>query len=223
MPRKPKQSSEARIPLSRDRVLQAALALADEVGIDSLSMRKLGDALGVKAMSLYKYVANKDEVFDGIVELVAAEFYVPETGADWKKEFHIRATTAHEVLLRHPWATTLIVSRANVGPNMLRYVDATLGCLRDAGFSYTLLDHAWNAVDSYVYGFTLQKLNFPFKEEEYAGAAKAYLPQIVDTYPYLAGLSRHVIDGHHSGIHSIEFGLKLVLDGLEKLRDETSH
>lgn len=215
-----KKRATARPPLSRERVLQAALTLADEIGIESLSMRKLGDELGVKAMSLYKHVANKGEVLDGIIDIVASEIALPSIGEDWKSAMRIRALSAHGVLMRHPWATMLIVSRPNTGPAMLRYVEATLGCLREAGFSYPLLDHAWNAIDSYVYGFTLQKLNFPFQEDEYADVAQAYLPQIIDTYPYLAGLSQHVIAGHYNGIHDIEFGLELLLDGLERLRDE---
>ncbi len=208
-----------REPLSRERVLEAALAYADEFGIDTLSMRKLGEVLGVEAMSLYKHVANKDEILDGIVDRVAEELAVPEVGGNWKAAMRMRALTAHSVLMRHPWATMLIVSRANVGPAMLRYVDATIGCLREAGFSYPLADHAWNALDSYVYGFTLQKLNFPFQPEEYASAAESFMPQIpADVYPYLYGLSQELIAGAHDGVNEIEFGLDLILDGLERMK-----
>ncbi len=208
-----------RAPLSKERVLVAAVALADEIGIESLSMRKLGQALGVQAMSLYKHVANKDDILDGIVDIVAAEIELPAVGADWKEEMHRRATSAHEVLLRHPWATMLIVSRANVGPAMLTYVDATLGCLREAGFSYAMADHAWNAIDSHVYGFTLQELNFPFDPSEYAEVAARFLPMIpVERYPYLTALSHQVIEGEHDGMHDFELGLGLILDGLEALR-----
>jgi AcrR family transcriptional regulator len=212
-----KTSTKARTPLSRERVLQAAMVLADDIGISSLSMRKLGQELGVQAMSLYKHVANKDDILDGIVDIVASEIEVPSIGGDWKAAMRRRSISAHEALLRHPWATMLIVSRANVGPAMLRYVDATLGCLREAGFSYAMADHAWNAIDSYVYGFTLQKLNFPFEPDEYAEVAKAYLPQIpAEKYPYLVGLSQEVIAGHHDGLHDFEFGLDLLLDGLDQ-------
>ncbi len=182
-------------------------------------MRRLGEELGVEAMSLYKHVANRDAILDGIVDIVAGEMAVPTMSGDWKLAMRRRSVTAHEVLLRHPWATQLIVSRANVGPAMLRYVDATIGCLREAGFSYVMTDHAWNAIDSYVYGFTLQKLNFPFQPEEYAPAARAFLPLIpVAEYPYLNGLSQEVISGRHDGLHEFEFGLDLILDGLEGLR-----
>lgn len=207
-----------RTPLSRERVLAAAVTLADKSGIEALSMRRLGEELGVEAMSLYKHAANKDDILDGIVDLVAGEIELPTLGGDWKAAMRRRAISAHEVLLRHPWAALLFVSRANVGPAMLRYVDATIGCLREAGFSYSMADHAWNAIDNHVYGFTLQKLNFPFKPEEYAQAAKAFLPRIPpDTYPYLHGLSQQVIDGRHNGLHDFQFGLELILEGLDRL------
>ncbi len=218
MAAKPKARTRRRTPLSRERVLQAALTLADKEGIEALSMRRLGEELGVEAMSLYKHAANKDDILDGIVDLVAGEIELPTIGGDWKVSMRRRASSAHEVLLRHPWAAMLFVSRANVGPAMLRYVDATIGCLREAGFSYKMADHAWNAIDNHVYGFTLQKLNFPLKPEEYAQAAKAFLPQIPpDRYPYLNGLSQEVIAGRHNGLHDFQFGLDLILDGLERL------
>ncbi len=214
--KKPKRA--VRSPLSKQRVLQAAVALADEVGIESLSMRKLGEALGVEAMSLYKHVANKDDVLDGIVDIVAGQIAVPTIGGDWKAAMRERATSAHQVLLQHPWATLLIVSRVNVGPAMLRYLDATIGCLHAAGFSYAMADHAWNAIDNHIYGFTLQKLNFPFEPQEYAEAAEAYLHMIpAEEYPYLNGLSQEVIAGRHDGLADFGFGLDLILDGLERL------
>ena len=212
-----------RFPLSKDRVLHAAVTFVDEAGIAALSMRKLGEVLGVEAMSLYKHVSNKDDILDGIVDLVASEFEVPAIGGDWKGAMRRRAVSAHEVLMRHPWATMLVVSRLNVGPAMLRYVDATIGCLREAGFSYPMADHAWNAIDSYIYGFTLQKLNFPLEPREYAKMARAFLPRIPeDQYPYLHGMSRQVIDGRHDGLHHFEFGLDLILDGLERQRNRAS-
>lgn len=207
-----------RAPLTRERVLIAALAYADEHGIESLSMRKLGEVLGVEAMSLYKHVANKDEILDGIVDLVATEMELPRLNGKWKAEMRRRAISAHEVLLRHPWATLLIVSRVSAGPAMLRYVDATIGCLRGAGFSYAAADHAWNALDNFVYGFTLHKLKFPLQPEEYAAAAAAYLPHLpVEQFPHLHGMSRQIIDGLHDGVNRLEFGLDLLLDGLEKM------
>ena len=208
--------NESRIPLSKDRVLRVAIALADEGGIGSLSMRKLGQQLGVEAMSLYNHVANKDAILDGMVDVVVAEIDLPAEGADWKTAMRRRAISAHAILVRHPWASSLIVSRVNVGPAMLRYVDSTLGALREAGFSYALVDRAWNAMDSYIYGFTLQELNFPFQPEEYADVAADYRPQIsADDYPYLAELTELVMGDQHDGVADFEFGLDLILDGLE--------
>lgn len=206
-------------PLNREQVLKTALRLADRDGVDSLSMRKLARALHVEAMSLYHHVANKEDLLDGLVELAVSEIELPEIGGNWKVAMRQRALSAHEVLMRHGWATQLIVSRVNVGPAMLAYIDATVGCLREAGFSWALTDHAWNAIDSYVYGFTLQKLNFPFAPDEYASAADEYLPMIPeDRYPYMRAMSIELIEGRHDGINEIELGLELLLDGLERLR-----
>lgn len=208
----------ARTPLSRERVLNAALTYADQHGIESLSMRKLGDLLEVEAMSLYRHVSNKDAILDGLVEVIAARFAPPAPGKTWKKQLRQRCITTHEVLMAHPWATMLVVSRANTGPNMLHYVDATIGCLLSAGFSIPMADYAWNTLDSYVYGFTLSKLNFPFKPEEYADAARGFLPMIPqDTYPHLVTMAQSVIDGEHDGLHNFEFGLDLLLDSLSRL------
>lgn len=212
-------SRKKRAPLNQKLVLEKALALADEIGIEALSMRRLGEELGVEAMSLYKHAANKDEILDGIVDLVAAEIALPKIGGDWRAELKKRAVSAHDVLLKHPWATMLIVSRPNVGPAMLRYIDATIGCLREAGFSWAMADHAWNAIDNHVYGFTLQELNFPFEASDYAAAAKSFLPLISeDEFPYFYGLAVEVIEGRHNGLHDFELGLDLLLDGLERLR-----
>lgn len=219
MGKNPGPGTTTRTPLTRKRVLRAAIRLADKGGIESLSMRKLAQALGVEAMSLYNHVENKEDVLSGIVDIVAGEIEVPTIGADWKEAIRRRAISAHEMLLRHPWASLLIVARINVGPAMLRYVDATLGCLREAGFSYEMADHAWNAIDSHVYGFTLQRLNFVIEPSEYADTAEEYLPLIpADEFPYLNGLSQLVIGGTYDGVHDFEFGLELILDGLERLR-----
>lgn len=207
-----------RAPLTRERVLRAALHLADEEGLEALSMRRLAQELGVEAMSLYNHVAGKDDLLDGIADMVVGEIEVPAIGADWKAAMRRRATSAHEVFLRHPWAPLLIGSRVNVGPAMLRYVNATLGCLREAGFSFELADRAWNAIDSHVYGFTIQELNFPLEPSEYASAARMFLPRLpADEYPYMRALTELVIEGVHRGVHDFQFGLELILDGLERL------
>ncbi|MDC3958877.1 TetR/AcrR family transcriptional regulator [Polyangium jinanense] len=220
----PERRAPRRDPLTRERILRTAIRVADEEGLASLSMRRLAQELGVEAMSLYNHVASKDDLLDGIVDLVVAEIEVPAIGgADWKTAMRKRATSAHEVFLRHPWAPMLVGSRVNVGPAMLRYINATLGCLREAGFSYEMADRAWNAIDSHIYGFTMQELNFPLDPSEYASAAKMFLPRLpADEYPYMRALTELVIDGAHRGVHDFQFGLELLLDGLERLRQRCS-
>ena len=206
-----------RTPLTRERVLRAAVRLADKHGLEALSMRRLAATLRVEAMSLYNHVANKDDVLDGIVDLVIGEITLPTPGGDWKAAMRTRATSAHTVLLAHPWAALLVVSRMNVGPNMFRYIDATLATMRQAGLSWADTDRAWNAIDSFVYGFTLQLQNFPVEPDEYASAAAGYLPMIPATqYPYMHEISRLVAEGTHDGTHDFSFGLELILEGLER-------
>ncbi len=212
-----KSDTTPQIPLSRERILLAAIVLADQGGFESLSMRKIAQELGVQAMSLYNHVANKDDLLDGIVDIVISEIEVPDLGVDWQTAMRRRAKSAHEVLLRHPWATMPIVSRINVGPAMLRYIDATLGCLLEAGFSAEMVDRAWNAIDSHIYGFTLQELNSPIATTEYVNTAQEYIPNIpADKYPYMNRLTHYLIDGHYDGIADFNFGLELILNGLEK-------
>ena len=207
----------ARRPLSRARVLAAALEIADQGGLGALTMRKLAEVLGVKAMSLYNHVANRDDIVEGLVEAVVSEIALPAIGGDWKAALRERATSAHQALGRHPWAAMAILSRLNTGPAMLRYVDATLGCLVAAGFSLELADQAWNAIDSHIYGFTLQELNFPIEAQEYAQMAASYLPEVpVDRYPHLNGLTRAVMEHRYDGLHAFGFGLELILEGLER-------
>jgi AcrR family transcriptional regulator len=214
-----KRRRTTRAPLTRERVLEVAVRIADDEGIGALSMRNLASELGVEAMSLYHHVKNKEEILLGIVDIIAAELYVPAIGGDWREEMRRRATTAHAVLLRHRWATMLLVSQPNVGPSMLRYVNATLGCLVEAGFSYPMADHAWNVIYGHVYGFTLQKLNFPFQPDEYAEVARHYVTtNPTDQYPYLYELARWVMERRHDGVQDFSFGLEILLDGLEQLR-----
>lgn len=206
--------------LTRARILKAAVRLADANGIEGLSMRGLAKQFGVEAMSLYNHVANKDDLLDGMVEHVVDGIALPDPAGDWRDEMRLRAQSAHVQLLAHPWAGMLIVSRANVGPAMLRYVDATIGCLVEAGFSYPVADYAWNAMDSHIYGFTLQELNFPFQPAEYAQVAEQYLPMVPpEDYPYLNHMTGMVAGRRHDGVQSLEFGLELILDGLVELLD----
>lgn len=213
------KKTKTRTPLSRERILQAAIAYANQYGLESLSMRKLAEQLKVEAMSLYNHVAHKEDLLNGMVEAVVSEIEVPDISLQWQEAMRRRAHSAHRVLLAYPWAGSLIVSRLNIGPAMLRYVDATIGCLVRAGFTYPLADHAWNALDSHIYGFTLQELNFPLEPDQYADAASEFLPQLpAGQYPYLTGMSQQVISGQHNGLHDFEFGLEILLAGLEKMR-----
>lgn len=205
-----------RQPLSKERILQAAITMADEGGLATLSMRKLAQILGVEAMSLYNHVANKEALLDGMVDSVVAEMVVPEVGAPWRAEMRRAACSAHAVLMAHPWASLLLVSRVNVGPAKLRHFDATHGCLREAGFSHALADSARNVIDGHVHGFTLQKLLFPLAEGTYAQAAKQFLPMLPqEVYPHMRALTEEVIAGRYSGMHQFEFGLDLILSSLE--------
>ena len=208
-----------RTPLTRDRILRAGVRLADRHGIDALSMRRLAGALRVEAMSLYNHVTSKDDLFDGMVDLVVGEITLPAIGGDWKATMRARAASALAVMAAHPWAPMLVVSRITVGPNRLRYIEATLGALRESGLSWTETDRAWNTMDNYIFGYALQQLHFPVSPDEYAAAAAAYLPMIpADSYPYMHEMSSRVADGLHDGTPDFAFGLELILDGLDRLR-----
>jgi AcrR family transcriptional regulator len=212
---------EPRIPLNRERVLRAAVAFADESGIGTLSMRKLGEALGVEAMSLYNHVANKDELLDAMVDLVFGEIELPRAEADWKTAMRDRAASARQALSSHPWAIALMQSRTSPGPATLRHHDAVIGSLREAGFSIAMAAHAFSALDSYVYGFALQEASLPFDTaQETADVADAILNQFpADEYPHLTQLTvEHVLQPGYDYGNEFEFGLDLILDGLERLR-----
>jgi AcrR family transcriptional regulator len=182
-------------------------------------MRKIAGELGVRAMSLYNYVAGKEQIIDGLVELVVDEFEIPNLGEDWKVAMRRRARSAHKALRHHPWAIIALMNRRHAGPVMLRYVDATLACLRHAGFSYEVADGAWNAMDNHIYGFTLQEVNFPFQPADYPGTAREFLPKVAtQEYPHFTELATMIMEGRYSGLHDLEFGLNLILDGLERYR-----
>jgi AcrR family transcriptional regulator len=210
------------IPLSRDRVLQTTVDLADQGGIESLSMRKLGRELGVEAMSLYNHIANKEDLLDGLADIVIGEIEVPARGDDWKAAMRRRAISAREMLARHPWAGGLIESRTNSSPARLRYPEAVVGNLRQAGFSVEMAIHAFFAVDSYIYGFAVQEQNLPSgTPEELAGVAETILTALpAAEYPYLhEALVDHVLKSGFDYAREFEFGLDLLLDALEKARD----
>jgi AcrR family transcriptional regulator len=212
--------ADARVPLSRDRVLRAAIGLADEAGIESLSMRKLAQALGVEAMSLYNHVANKDDLLNAIVDLVVSEFELAPAGADWKAGIRGTAISAHDVLMRHPWAAGIMLSATGDSPARWRYMEALLGCLRRAGFSPDTTDHAYHALDSHITGFTLWAAQVQIDPEELPDLAAAFLSKLpADEYPHLIEHAhQHLKERSPDDEGAFAFGLDLILDGLQRLR-----
>ena len=213
-----KQTDAPRTPLNKERVLRAAIELADAEGIEALSMRRLAKELGVEAMSLYNHVANKGEILDGIIDLVAGEFDLPPDESDWKVAMRRNAISSRDVLLRHRWATSIWMTQGG-GPARLRNGDWMLRTLRQAGFSPELIYHAFHILESYVLGYTLQQLNFPYKGEELAGLAADFLKQIpVEDYPDLVEHIHQHIEPHDEETSGFELGLDLILDGLDRAR-----
>jgi AcrR family transcriptional regulator len=208
-----------RAPLTRQRVLDAAVALADRDGVGSLSMRRLAQELGVEAMSLYHHVAGKGDILDGIVDVVFAEIELPSGQAGWKEAMRRRAVSAREALRRHPWATSLMESRTTPGPANLRHHDAVLGVLRDAGFPVELAAHAYSLLDAYTYGFAVQESSLPFgTREEAAEVARTIMAgPAAEAYPHLTEIAvAHVLQPGYDYGDEYRFGLDLILDGLER-------
>jgi len=212
------RSAEPRVPLSRDRVLRAAISIADQGGLEALSMRKLAQDLGVEAMSVYYYVANKDEILDGILNFVISEFELAVAGPDWKAAIRRSALSAHDVLMRHPWACNLMMSVRRVAPARLRYMESLLRSLREAGFSANLTHHAYHALDSHIIGSTLWEAGSS-SNEDLEDVAKTFVAKIFKEYPYLAEhAEQHMTRSKRKDVPEFEFGLDLILDGLEKIR-----
>ena len=211
--------AKKQVPLSRERLLRGAIAVADRGGIGALTIRSLAHELGMKPMSLYHHVASKDEILDGTVDVVFSEIDLPPAGADWRSAMRDRAVSARSVLRRHPWATPLMESRTNPGPATLRHHDSVIGTLRRAGFSIALAAHAYSLLDSYVYGFALEEAGLPFDPETVGDVAEAFLARFPsEEYPYLAELTtEHVLQPGYDYGNEFEFGLDLILDGLERL------
>jgi len=207
--------------LSRERVLRAAIEFADRDGIESLSMRRLGQEVGVEAMSLYNHVRNKDDMLNGMVDAVFSEIDLPASGAEWTRAMRQRAISARKALLRHPWAIGLMESRVQPGAATLRHHDSVLRALREAGFSVEMAAHAYSLLDSYVYGFTLNELSLPLDNSrqiaEVAGNILRDNP--AGAYPYLTEMAvEHAMKPGYDYGDEFEFGLDLILDGLEKVQ-----
>jgi AcrR family transcriptional regulator len=214
-----------RTPLNRERVLRAAIALADERGAHELTMRKLAQELGVEAMSLYNHVANKDDLLDGMVDIIFSEIEAPSPGGDWKAELRKRAISTREALNRHRWAIGAMEGRTNHGPNNLRLHDAVLGCLRAAGFSVEMTVHAYSVQDAYIYGFVLQQSDMSAETpEDFVAEAQRqmrdYAAALAD-YPHLVEVvGGHVAESGYDYEAEFLFGLDVVLDRLEQLLSE---
>ena len=211
---------EERAPLSRERVLRCAAAVADAGGLAGLTMRSLAKELGVKPMSVYHHVANKDEILDGIVDLVFSEIDLPSADGDWRSEMRRRAVSARQVLRCHPWATVLLESRTTPGPATLRHHDATIGTLRAAGFTVEMSAHAYSLLNSYLYGFALQEAALPFTgPDTFADVAAPIMQHFsADDYPHLVEVATEYMlkPGYDFG-DEFEFGLTVILDALTRL------
>jgi AcrR family transcriptional regulator len=216
-------ATETRAPLSRERVLETAVTLADRHGIEWLSMRKLADELRVAAMSLYYYVPNKVELIDGMIEIVFGEIEPPSLEVDWKTAMRRRAVSTREALNRHRWAVGLMEGRSSHGPANLRLHNAVLGCLRGAGFSLEMTVHAYSVQDAYIYGFALQETDMtPETSEDFAEVAERQMDTYKDVladYPHLVEVvGGHVAKAGYDYATEFLFGLDLILGGLDELR-----
>jgi AcrR family transcriptional regulator len=224
MAKKTSEAAPSRIPLSRQRALSSAVALADAEGLASLSMRKLAQEVGVEAMSLYHHVANKEDILDGMVDLVFAEIELPSDGTEWKTAMRQRAESARAALTRHPWAISIMDSRSSPGPATLRHHDAVIGSCRKAGFSVQMAAHAFSLIDSYIYGFVLQEVNLPFDDSTDLEdvVESMMLPFSAEDYPHLVELTtEYVLQPGYSYGNEFDYGLGLILDSLERTVERT--
>jgi AcrR family transcriptional regulator len=215
-----KQKTATRKPLSSARVLQAAVVLADEAGLQAFSMRRLAQELGVVPMALYKHVANKEELLDGMVDIVFSEIELPPEDLDWRSAMRRRAISTREALKRHNWAIGMMESR-HPGPANLRNHNAVMGCLRNAGFSFKIAIHAYSLQDAYIYGFALQERDTGFKTPDSAGEAAQRRAQTIgalESYPYLAEIATKLPQSRYDNAIEFAWGLDLILDSLDRLR-----
>ena len=213
---------ESRKTLTRERVLDAALHIADEEGIEALTMRRLGQRLGVEAMTLYYHVGSKDELLNGLVDIVTSEFELAPPGTDWKAAIRATALSGYEALTRHPWAAGLTLSLRRASTARLGYMNSILGVLRDAGFSDELVDRGYHAIEGHIMGFTLWEvgMNLGTREDLEALATDFLRTLSVEDYPHVAAhVEHHLRQRGPEEIGAFAFGLELILDGLERLRD----
>jgi AcrR family transcriptional regulator len=211
--------TQPRIPLSRDRILEAALALADKEGTGAVTMRRLGDELGYEAMSLYRYVKNKDDLLDGMLDLVLAETAPPAAGEPWDDAIRASALSVSDALRRHPWANELLNSAKHVRPARLAFIDALLRCLREAGFSDDTIYHAYHVLDGHICGFSMWIAGHSMAAVKDPELVERLMREFsLDAYPDLSEhRDQHLADGPHRDVNAFEFGLDLILDGLRKI------
>jgi AcrR family transcriptional regulator len=219
--------AEIRAPLTRERVLRTAVDLADHVGIESLSMRRLAEALDVVAMALYRHVANKDELLGGMVDVVVGEITPPLDGADWKTAMRERILSARRALLRHPWAPRVMESRTSPTPVVLGYMDSMIGLFRSGGFSLDLTHHALHAMGSRTFGFTQELFNDtsdsdPQMDAEMWGAMAGTYPFIYEIFTTISHDDTSVVGAGCDDQFEFEFALDLMLDGLERLKERST-
>jgi AcrR family transcriptional regulator len=210
-------TTQTRIPLSRDRILQAALRLADESGAEAVTMRRLGDELGFEAMSLYRHVANKKDLFDGMLDLVLAEWQPPDADGDWSAAIRTSARSVHDALRRHRWAAQLLMTGDHIRPARMRYMDQLLGRLRDAGFDPDATYSVYHLLDGFIFGFSLWEIAYTTIPLDAEVVSKLMQTIPWDEYPHLAEhRDQHLSDGPHREASAFEVGLDVILDGLEK-------
>jgi AcrR family transcriptional regulator len=215
MATRPTRIGGTRKPLSRKRVLRAAMAHADRHGLDELSMRKLAEVLGVAPMALYRHIANKDDLIDAMIDVVFTEIEPPARDAEWRTAMRQRAISVRGALERHRWAIGLMESRLHPGPANLRHHDAVLGNLRAAGFTVEEAAHAYSLLDSYVYGFALTKMNLPFENGRGDVAKDMLEPFPANTYPSLVEfITEHAMKPGYRYGDEFDYGLELILDAI---------
>lgn len=211
-----------RSSLTRERVLQGALELADQIGIEAFTMRRLAAALGVKPMTIYHHVPSKEQILDAIVDTVFAEIALPPEDEPWAVAMRTRCRSAREALTRHAWATPLMETRRSPGPATLRHHDAVIACLRRGGLTIELTAHAYAIIDSYVYGFALQEASLPFHgDAEIAEVAEEIVRSFPGgAYPHFREITMHyVLHPGYGFAQSFDLGLDLILDGIARMAD----
>ena len=210
-------ATETRVPLSRERVLRAGLELADASGVEALTMRRLGEELGFEAMSLYRHVANKQDLLDGMLDLVLAEWQLPEGDGDWQEAIRTSANSVHDALRRHPWAARLLMTGSHLRPVRLRYMDGLLSRLHDAGFDAATTYSVYHLLDGFIFGFSLWEIAYTSipMDDEAVSRLMATIPWA--DYPRLAEhRDQHMNDGPHREASAFQVGLDLILDGLQQ-------